>query len=129
MSKLDQEFLVSSEPWGRTPVHCHECGWKGIENELDHRFEESVAFADEDDFNEAESKYLGAHCPQCQENLIFQCLECSWHGTVPVAGPEGFPSCPECGANKVTLEVQQTHWQIFRKAVAVEAQIGFDFAS
>jgi Zn finger protein HypA/HybF involved in hydrogenase expression len=129
MMKSDQEFQVSTEPWSTAPVHCHACGWNGTEKDLDHVFEENFSSSDEDDFHEADSKYVGANCPRCQEKLVFQCLECSWHGTVPVEGPEGFPTCPDCGTNNVTLQVKETHWQIFRQAVAVEAQLGFDFVN
>jgi predicted RNA-binding Zn-ribbon protein involved in translation (DUF1610 family) len=129
MSELDQEFQVSSESWSDAPVRCYECGWKGTEKDLDHRFEKNLALSDEDSLHEADSRYVGANCPQCQEKLIFQCLECSWHGTVPAEGPEGFPACPDCGANNVTLQVKETNWQIFRQAVALEAQLGFDFVS
>lgn len=128
MSKLDQEFQVSSEPWCAVPVHCHECGWEGTDKDLVHVFEENVAFSEEDYLHQPESRYLGAYCPDCREALIFECLECSWHGTVPVEGPEGFPTCPECGTKDVTLEVQELHWHLFRQSVAVEAQLGFDFA-
>ena len=129
MLELNQEFQVSSESWSDAPVHCYECGWNGTEKDVDHRFEENVELSYEDHFHQAESKYIGAHCPRCQENLIFRCLECSWHGTFPAEGAEGFPTCPECGAKRVTLEVKKTSWQIFRQAVVVEAQLGFDFVS
>ena len=128
MSKLDQEFQVSKEPWCAVPVHCHECGWEGTDKDLVHVFEENVTFSEEDYLHQPESRYLGAYCPDCRKNLIFECLECSWHGTVPVEGPEGFPTCPECGTNDVTLEVKETRWHLFRQSVAVEAQLGFDFA-
>ena len=127
MSKVDQEFRVSKEPWSNAPVHCHECGWNGTERDLDHMFEKGPAFSDEEDFYEAHSKYVGANCPQCKEKLVFQCLDCSWHGIIPVGGPEGFPTCPDCGANNVSLQVREANWQIFRRAVSVEAQLGFDF--
>jgi len=127
MSELDQEFQVSIKSWRDVPVHCHECGWEGTEKDLVHVFEENVAFSDEGYFHQPESKYLGAYCPDCREALIFECLECSWYGTSPADGPEGFPTCPECGVNNVTLQVKETNWQIFRQAVAVEAQLGFDF--
>ena len=127
MSELDQEFQVSSESWCAVPVHCHECGWKGSDKDLDHRFEENLALFDDENFQGADSKYVGGSCPQCQEKLIFQCIECSWHGTVPVEGPEGFPTCPECGTKDVTLEVKELRWHLFRQSVAVDAQLGFDF--
>ena len=129
MSELDQEFQVSSEPWCAVPVHCHECGWEGTDKDLMHVFEENVAFSEEDHVRQPESRYLGAYCPDCRKTLIFECIECSWYGTVPVEGPEGFPTCPECGSTDVTLEVKETRWHLFRQSVAVESQLGFDFAN
>ena len=129
MSKLEQEFQVSSGSWSDAPVHCYECGWSGTEKDLDHIFEKNLVLSDEDSLHEADSKYVGANCPRCQESIIFQCTECAWHGIRPADGPEGFPICPECGARRVTLEVKKTSWQVFRQAVAVEAQLGFDFVN
>ena len=128
MSELDQEFQVSSEPWSAAPVNCHKCGWKGTDKDLEHVFEQNVALSEEDYFHQAELKYLGSYCPNCQEPLIFECLACSWHGTSPADGPEGFPTCPECGTKDVPVEVKETSWHLFRQSVAVEAQLGFDFA-
>lgn len=129
MSRLDQEFQVSKEPWSTVPVHCHECGWKGTNKDLEHVFEENAPSSDDDYFHQAESKYIGAYCPDCQEPLIFECLECSWHGTSPADGPEGFPTCPGCGTRYVSLQVNETTYHLFRNSVAVEAQLGFDFAN
>jgi predicted RNA-binding Zn-ribbon protein involved in translation (DUF1610 family) len=129
MSELDQEFQVSSEHWSAAPVTCHKCGWKGPAKDLEHVFEENVALSEEDYFHQAQSKYFGSFCPDCQEPFILECLECSWHGTSPADGPEGFPTCPECGTKDVTLGVKETRWHLFRESVAVEAQLGFDFVS
>jgi predicted RNA-binding Zn-ribbon protein involved in translation (DUF1610 family) len=129
MSELNQELHVSTESWCAVPVHCHECGWEGTDRDLDHVFEETLALSDEDYLHEPESKYLGAYCPNCHEGFIFECRECSWHGNSSAHGPEGFPTCPECGTKDVTLEVKELRWHLFRQSVSVEAQLGFDFAS
>ena len=129
MQRTDQEFQISKESWRTDPVRCYACGWKGSEKNLDHVFEQNGALSEENYLRQAESRYLGAYCPDCHERLIFECLECSWHGTTPADGPEGFPKCPECGTRNVSLQVTETTWQVFRQSVAVSAQLGFDFAS
>lgn len=114
MYSSDEEFLVTSEQWGHGGASCHKCGWKGSKKHVVHQYKNEITLDDGTRFSDGNSKYAGALCPQCLEQLIFQCLECYWHGTMPLDSADGFPACAECGSIKVSCEVQGLMWKAFQ---------------